>query len=139
MDFWVGEWEVHDPDGNTVGSNVIEKILGGCAILEHWTAAGGGQGKSLFYVDRVAGEWRQVWVTEDATRPGGMKEKRVVEALPGGGLRFQGEISLPDGGVLHDRTTLTPLEDGRVRQHIQQSRDGETWPPGWVGIYVPRG
>ncbi|NIP57355.1 MAG: hypothetical protein GWM92_04115, partial [Gemmatimonadetes bacterium] len=41
LDFWVGEWDVR-VDGRSVGSNRIEKILNGCALLEHWRAAGGG-------------------------------------------------------------------------------------------------
>lgn len=139
LDFWVGKWEVFDEVGNPQGTNRIEKVLGGCAIFEHWKDVGGNEGKSLFYYDVAAGYWKQVWVTDNATRPGGMKEKHVVEALPDGSVRFQGVINLPDGRSYLDRTTLTPLAEGRVRQHIQTSQNGgESWDDGWVGIYVPR-
>jgi hypothetical protein len=136
LDFWVGTWEVTDPAGNPQGSNTIEKVLAGCAILEHWTDAGGSQGKSLFYVDPASGVWKQVWVTQRALAAGGTKEKRFVERTEAGGVRFQGTITLEDGRSYLDRTTLTPLADGRVRQHIQTSMDGgDTWNAGWVGIY----
>jgi len=50
LDFWVGEWDVYSGE-EKVGENRIHKILNGCAVMEHWTAADGGEGKSLFYVD----------------------------------------------------------------------------------------
>ncbi|HVS64755.1 MAG TPA: hypothetical protein VMT85_14765 [Thermoanaerobaculia bacterium] len=60
-------------------------------------------------------------MTENATAPGGLKEKREVSAPAEGSVRFQGEIRLPDGSTYLDRTTLTPLADGEVRQHIEVS------------------
>lgn len=135
LDFWLGEWVVRAGD-RTVGTNRIVAILGGCAIEEHWTASDGGEGQSLFYYLSAVDEWRQVWVTEYATRPGGVKEKREVERFPDGGLRFQGEIPLPDGSTYLDRTTLTPLDNDRVRQVIEISRDGGvTWRPTFDAIY----
>ncbi len=125
LDFWVGEWVVLVGD-RRVGENRIEKILDGCAIMEHWTDAGGGQGKSLFFYNPTTDRWKQVWVTQDATRPGGLKEKELVETLENGAVRFQGEIHLPGGGMYLDRTTLTPNPDGTVRQVIEVSRDGGT-------------
>jgi hypothetical protein len=38
-----------------------------------------------------------------------------------------------------DRTTLTPLGNGRVRQVIETSRDGgKTWRVGFDAVYVPQ-
>ena len=139
LDFWVGEWDVFGPNQQKAGTNRIEKILDGCAILEHWTGAGGSQGKSLFYYNAATGKWTQVWVTQNATRPGGLKEKYLVEEFKGEGVRFQGEIPLPNGRSYLDRTTLTPLEGGRVRQVIETSRDGgENWRVTFNATYVPR-
>ncbi len=36
FDFWIGDWEVADADGNAQGSNKIESILGGCVLRESW-------------------------------------------------------------------------------------------------------
>ena len=36
FDFWVGSWRVTDTEGVFQGTNRIEKILGGCALQEHW-------------------------------------------------------------------------------------------------------
>lgn len=137
LDFWVGEWEVRTEAG-PAGRNRIEKVLAGCALLEHWQGAGGSEGKSLFYFDHAAAEWKQVWVTDRSAGPGGVKEKRLVEVLDGGALRFQGTVRLPDGREYLDRTTLTPLEGGRVRQVIAISTDGgATWQTRFDAVYTP--
>lgn len=72
------------------------------------------------------------------TAPGGVKEKVLIETFDDGGIRFQGEIPLPDGRKYLDRTTLTPLTEGRVRQHIEISKDGKSWESGFDAIYVPK-
>jgi len=138
LDFWLGEWDVF-AGGRRAGTNRVERILGGCALVEHWTDAAGRQGRSLFYYSPVTAEWKQVWVTAQAGSPGGLKEKVLVERLPGGALRFQGEIPLAGGGAYLDRTTLTPLPDGRVWQLIEVSRDrGRTWQTTFDAEYVRR-
>jgi hypothetical protein len=140
LDFWVGEWEVRTAEGQLQGTNRIEKVLNGCAVMEHWTGAGGGAGKSWFYYNNRTGEWRQIWMTSQATAFGGTKEKRLIAIFADGGTRFQGEIPLRDGGVVLDRTTLTPLDDGRVRQVIEISRDGgSTWSTTFDAFYVRKG
>jgi hypothetical protein len=132
LDFWLGEWSVVDPRGAPQGSNRIEKVLSGCAILEHWRDAGGGEGKSLFFLDRTMGGWRQVWITDK----GLSKEKTQVLGFEGPGIRFQGRVRGADGVFVLDRTTLIPLPDGRVRQRIEQSSDdGKTW-RAWEGLYA---
>ena len=134
LDFWVGEWDVY-VGKERVGHNLVEKTLDGCAIIENWTAADGGKGKSLFFVD-YDGHWAQIWVTERATAPGGTKEKVMVDDPPDGSVRFQGVIRHPDVGAWLDRTTLTPQDDGRVRQLVEVSRDnGESWNPTFDAIY----
>ena len=134
LDFWVGEWDVYVGD-ELVGSNRIEKILSGCAVLEHWRGAGGGEGKSLFFVTGD-GRWKQVWVTEWATRAGGVKEKTFEAMDSPNDVRFQGRIVLPDGGSYFDRTTLTLLPSGDVRQVIETSTDeGRSWTAGFDAIY----
>src|SRR5262245_1250206 len=75
LDFWTGDWQVFVGD-TAVGTNRVVKVLGDCAVEEHWRDTSGHQGFSLFYVEPQSGHWRQVWVTEWATVPGGLKEKR---------------------------------------------------------------
>jgi Protein of unknown function (DUF1579) len=144
LDFWIGEWDVRSPGGDPLGSNHIVSILDGCAVREMWTDARGGKGESLFFHDRALGRWRQVWVTSD----GSWKEKTEIEASrepaspararSGRSIRFQGEVLQAQGGTALDRTTLTALADGRVRQVIEVSPDrGSTW-SAWEGVYTRR-
>ena len=127
LDFWLGHWDVVDPqDGTLGGTNYIEKILDGCALVENWHELDprGADGKSLFYYQKPTHQWKQVWVTA----AGPIKEKKMIEEIKDGGVRFQGEIPRPDGTSYLDRTTLTPLPGDRVRQVIEVSRDsGKTW------------
>ena len=97
--------------------------------------SGGFEGKSLFYYHDLEKTWKQVWVTNAQS----LKEKRLIAELEGGALRFQGELPQGDGSRVLDRTTLYPLPEGRVRQVIEQSRDGgETWQVGFDAIYLPQ-
>lgn len=130
LDFWIGTWTVSAGD-TVVGHDIVEKTLDGCAVLEHWTDARGRKGESLFYVDPTDGRWKQVWVTAS----GQVKEKHLVRQGPDGAVRFEGFVLTPQGRRA-DRTTLTPLPDGRVRQVIEQSADGgKTWTVGFDAIY----
>jgi len=128
LDFWVGDWDVFAKDDKGLeqkdGTNRIEKILDGCAIIENWRGVEGHEGKSLFYYRPVQKEWKQVWVTD----VGPMKEKTLILEMPDGGVRFQGELAKRSGGTYLDRTTLTPSAGGKVRQVIEISLDGgKTW------------
>jgi len=120
LDFWVGRWDVYVND-RLDGTDVVEKILKDCAVVENWHEAdGSGEGKSLFYYVAATKSWKQVWVTD----AGPIKEKLLTAQFPDGGIRFQGEIAHRDGKSHLDRTTLTPLSGGKVHQVIEISRDG---------------
>jgi hypothetical protein len=135
LDFWVGRWRVYVGD-TLVGTNHIAKVLQDCALVEEWQDARGARGQSLFYVEPTLRQWKQVWVTEAARRVGGVKEKHLIASLPGGGVRFQGELRQPSGHIVLDRTTLVPLADGEVRQLIEVSSDGgSSWRPAFDARY----
>lgn len=135
FDFWVGEWTVTNPDGDTVGVNRIRPTRSGCAILEEWEGSEGGMGTSLTAYDPGRDEWFQHWVGSGAVLKltGDFEDgSLVLTGLPRTVMREGGEIELLD------RITWTPLEAGRVRQSWDISRDGgETWNDGFVGIYHP--
>lgn len=137
LDFWVGTWDVYIGD-QKIGTNKIEKVLGGCAIIENWTGGRGSEGKSFFYYLPVEQTWKQVWVTENPFSNGGVKEKSHVETLKNGGTRFQGKVLANSGTLYLDRTTLNPLENGNVEQIIEiSSDDGENWREVFRGTYKP--
>ena len=129
IDFWVGNWNVfaknEKGEDELDGTDLVEKVLDGCAIIENWRDVMGHEGKSLFYYRPVQKDWKQVWVTD----VGPMKEKALILEMPDGSIRFQGELARRDGkGTYLDRTTLTPLGGGKVHQVIEISLDGgKTW------------
>ena len=136
LDFWVGEWDVFAKDEKgveqKVGTNRIEKVLDGCAVIENWKDVEGHEGKSLFYYRPVQGDWKQVWVTDT----GPIKVKTLILEMPDGGVRFQGELAKRSGGTYLDRTTLAPLPGGKVRQVIEISTDaGKNWQAGFDAEY----
>lgn len=123
LDFWLGDWEVWSA-GRFAGTDRVSKIVGGCAVAENWTAADGSLGQGVFFYLPLEKRWKQVWISDVALRPGGLKEKSLILRFPDGGTRFQGEIALPDGRRILDRTTLRPMPSGSVYQRIEHSSDG---------------
>jgi hypothetical protein len=133
--FWVGSWDVHDSaTGERAGSNEIVEILDGHAVLERWRGISGLEGTSLFWDDGASGTWQQVW----ATSVGWAKQKTMVAADDASAVRFEGVVTLPDGTRVRDRTTLTPLGEGRVRQVIETTPlDSDAWEVGFDAVYTP--
>ncbi len=136
FDFWVGSWDVTQPDGTAAGTNQIEKILNDCALQENWTGTGGSIGTSLNQYDWQSKVWRQTWVDGQGLRldlEGGLEGDRMV-------LRGERPPLRPseDGSstpVLSE-VSWTPKDDGSVVQHWRMSTDGgKTWTDAFIGIY----
>ena len=131
FDFWVGSWDVHTSNGTFAGTNTISREERGCVLIENWRNAYGGTGMSINYVDKITGEWVQVWNAEGGSQiniRGGMTEE---------GMSMSGTIHyVATGQTQPFRALWTPLEDGRVRQFFEASNDdGETWTAWFEGFY----
>jgi hypothetical protein len=137
LDFWLGTWRVTERDAYA-GTDIVTSELSGCAVIERWTDADGSHGISLFLYDPFAGRWSQTWITDVASQVGGLKYKALVARYRGGGVRFQGALPAPAGTPpLLDRTTLTPLPNGTIRQVIELSRDGgDSWSTRFDAVYT---
>src|SRR5688572_13338607 len=107
FDFWIGEWTVTNPAGQTIGTNTIRSVQDGCALEENWTGGGGGTGVSLNFYER--GTWNQVWVANIA---GGIL--RLTGGLENGAMVMTGESMNPQGAKVLNRVVWTPLEGGKV-------------------------
>lgn len=136
FDFWVGDWTVTNPQGQTAGTNRITRILKNCVLLEEWTGATGSSGKSFNTWSRQDGQWHQTWVSDTGALlllAGGLKDRSMV---------MEGTTKAPDGSTVHNRITWSTINGNadRVRQHWEQSRDaGGTWTTAFDGTYVRRG
>lgn len=131
LDFWVGEWKVYDTaKGYQVGTSRIEKIMRGCAIMEHYDSphAPGGpySGTSYSSFDSKDGKWRQFYVDVNGAPTsyvGGMQGRDMVLQAPG------------KAGLLQ-RMTYRPLEGGAVEQIGTFSTDGgASWKPSYDYTY----
>ncbi len=131
FDFWLGTWDVYDPQGQKVGVNEIRKVENGCLLVESWTGAAGGTGTSINYLDPATGRWVQQWVSAN-----GVVIKLEGE-LRAGSMELAGELISPDGTSQPFRGAWTPAADGSVRQHFEISADGgATWSTWFDGKYV---
>lgn len=134
FDFWVGTWDVTNADGRRVGTNTIRKIQGDCVLQENWTGASGGTGTSFNFYDPSTGRWHQVWVDSSG------HHARFEGGYHDGAMRFEGTWVTSDGTTSRMIMTFTPLEDGRVRQLIEQSTDGgQTYTVWFDGYYARSG
>jgi len=136
FDFWLGEWNVYSNDEKRdfQGTNSITKHHGNCLIMENWTSAQGGTGRSMNYYDPVEDQWRQLWVA------GGYSIDYT------GGLDDSGTMVL-NGKINYYKTRKsqafrgkwTPNADGSVRQFFEQ-QDPETneWSVWFDGLYLRR-
>ena len=129
FDFWLGEWEVSNPEGEVVGTNTITSIIGGCAVHERWVGSRGGVGESVNAYDRRTNSWHQTWVGEFGLvlrLEGGLRDDSMV---------LEGELIEGEGGVLQ-RITWTPAAEGSVRQLWETSDDsGANWTTAFDGTY----
>lgn len=135
FDFWVGEWNVYNPQGTQIGTNTVERVVGGCLVMENWTGGGGGSvGKSMNFYDATARKWRQTWVD------GRGSVLEFAGEFKDGAMHYAAETSGPNGARTLARLTFFHLGPDRVRQLWEQSPDGgKTWSVVFDGMYLRKG
>ncbi len=132
FDFWIGRWNVTE-HGKPAGTSHIEQILDGCALLESWSGAQGGAGKSLNFYDAADGLWHQTWID------GSGSALYLAGSFKDGAMRLEGSrhASQHEHAARH-RITWTPLPGGKVRQLWESSPPGkDEWSVQFDGLYEP--
>lgn len=132
FDFWIGDWDVFNPAGKNVGTNLIKPIMGGCVLHEHWKGGGNFAGESFNLFEASRKVWHQTWVDMGGN------------ALIMDGKFENGSMTLSDRHLpgkanpnAINEFTWTPNADGSVRQHWRVSTDGgATWTTSFDGKYV---
>ena len=137
FDYWVGEWVVHGPKGQQVGTSRVERIENGCGVLEQWTNARGITGRSINIYLPASKTWLQAWAGADGLT---LNLRGTFEPGTGGGrMVLSGESLGSKGERVTDRVTWSPLDGGKVRQLWEQSQDGgKTWTVAFDGTYTRR-
>jgi hypothetical protein len=129
FDFWIGTWDVTQ-QGQPAGTNRIDRLLDGCALLENWTGKGGVRGHSLNFYDAEHGTWQQTWIDSTGS------SLNLLGGFAQGKMTLS---SLRTGQRQADRITWTPLPDGTVRQLWEHTDDGgKTWQTAFDGLYRRR-
>lgn len=131
FDFWVGDWNVRDPQGQIVGTNHVTLEYGDCVLQEHWVASGGGHSGSSFNIYWPgSGRWHQTWVDTNGAL------LLFDGELRDGKMQFTGETPMGPGKRALHQLSFEPLPEGKVRQLWQSSRDeGKTWNVVFDGFY----
>src|SRR5262249_37414029 len=129
LDFWVGDWDVFEASGTTKAAQVrVEKILGGCVLLEHYEDPTGLRGQSFTTYNATLRVWHQTWVTNRGqllTLDGQWQDGVLVLTGP----------DQADGLV---RGLWKQAPDG-LRETAARSRDnGKTWSPWFDLVFRPR-
>ncbi|MEM7219737.1 MAG: hypothetical protein AAF515_15320 [Pseudomonadota bacterium] len=132
FDFWLGDWEVRQPDGTLAGTNVISKEEGNCLIIERWRGADGTTGQSYNYFNPASNRWRQLWVSQGAIID---YEGSLVAA---GKMQLQGRIVYQaDGREADFRGTWTRRTDGSVLQEfVEKDAESGEWNVWFTGLYT---
>jgi len=115
FDFWLGRWEVRQPNGTLVGHNTITKRDGGCTIHEQWEGTAGSTGTSTNFFIPSRGQWRQVWIGSGATLID------MTGQFVDGEMRMEGTLEYANlDRVVAFRATWSQAPDGRVRQRMEE-------------------
>ena len=131
FDFWLGEWEVKNTLDQPAGQSSIQLILGKCVLLENWTNAAGGSGKSFNVFNRQTRQWHQTWVDDQGT----FTEYKQGE-YKDGKLTYLAEQLDAKGQKQWQRMTFYNLGPNQVRQFGEVSTDGgKTWQPSFDLMY----
>ncbi|MGH8094161.1 MAG: hypothetical protein ACREIF_11935 [Chthoniobacterales bacterium] len=129
FDFWLGKWNVTDPQGKLAGTSEISRVSEGCALREQWISASGKSGTSINYFDPLDQQWHQDWVGGNGTI------LHLRGALKEGAMVLSGE-SRGTKGTIINRITWTPLPGEKVKQQWETSNNtGRSWTTIFVGIY----
>jgi len=132
FDFWLGSWEVYNPDGNQAGSNLIETVQDACVIRENWTSANGDNtGTSYNFYNAQKNRWEQLWIDNNGQSlhlTGGVQEGSMVLS--------SAETLNREGEKIVNKITWTPNKDGTVRQFWEVHKIKEDkWTVVFDGLY----
>ncbi|MFZ6643829.1 hypothetical protein ACO0LL_29160 [Undibacterium sp. TC4M20W] len=130
FDFWLGEWQVHTPDGKLAGTNSIQREYDGCVIHERYTTGRGYSGESLNIYDAPRKVWHQSWVDNSGTL-------LLLEGCwQGGKMVLEGQNLAPEGHKILHRITWTPNANGSARQLWESTDVKGIWAVAFDGLYT---
>ena len=129
FDFWIGEWDVKNPQGLQAGTSSVQLILGKCIIYENWSSGSGSDGKSFNIYDVNDKKWHQTYVDDKGTFT------HYIGGLVNGEMAVIADTPVAGKSTLA-KMTFSKLPNGDVRQHGENSTDeGKSWTTTFDLIY----
>ncbi|WP_250432845.1 hypothetical protein [Hanstruepera flava] len=131
FDFWIGDWNVTNPDGSKAGTNTIVKLQDNCMLRENWASANGKvTGTSTNFYNYKTEQWEQIWVDN---RGGNLhlKGNRVGNQMI---LKTDQEFN-KKGQPFYHRVTWTLNPDGSVRQYWETITNDKDVTVAFDGLY----
>ncbi len=116
FDFFIGDWDVIDPDsGQRYGRNTLVMSEQGCLLMGRWVNINGGTGTSMNFYDPLKKQWRQIWQSAPAMtdQTGGLDDQ--------GRMQMEGQIYYHATGLRAPfRGTWSPIGPDRFLQEFWQ-------------------
>jgi tetratricopeptide (TPR) repeat protein len=133
FDFWVGEWNVYNPQNQKAGESKVEKILKGAVIMEKWTGINGYRGKSFNHYDMDKKKWVQYWVDENSAS---IYFEGNYDSLKNAIVYYSYDHAKDESPYIR-RLTFYNLGPNKVRQFSQiSSNNGKTWSTEYDLTYI---
>ena len=132
FDFWIGDWEVYNKEGNLIGTNQIKLMQDSCVLQENWQARQSSySGTSYNFYNQLTGQWQQLWIDNQG------QHLELSGNLQNNAMVLQGSIRKDRKGKEYiNRISWTPLPEGHVHQHWEISyNEGENWKTIFEGEY----
>jgi hypothetical protein len=131
FNFWVGDWNVYDPQGKLIGTNNIVKMHSNCVMQENWESkVSANKGTSYNYVNLADNTWNQLWVDNSGF------SLKLKGNLENGSMVLKSEKVKNQQGEYYNRITWTPHKDGSVMQLWELiSPEGKVIQEAFRGIY----
>ncbi|MFZ6656975.1 hypothetical protein [Undibacterium sp. TJN19] len=130
FDFWLGEWQVHTPDGKLAGTNSISREYSGCVIHERYMTGRGYSGESLNIYDAPRKIWHQTWVDDTGTL------LLLEGGLQGANMVLEGQNLAAEGHTVRHRISWMPNANGSVRQLWESTDARGVWTVAFDGLYT---
>ncbi|RAJ13238.1 hypothetical protein [Olleya aquimaris] len=131
FDFWIGEWQVTNPDGSIAGHNTILKVQDNCILQENWVSAKGNYtGTSQNFYNSKTGQWEQIWIDNQ----GGtlhLKGNRTGNQM----ILQSDTLKNKEGNPYFHRITWTLNNDGSVRQLWETTTNNTEVVVAFDGLY----
>ena len=132
LDFWLGDWDTFEPEGEPGPSQArahVDAVVAGCALHELYEQTDGLIGDSFLSYDSITKKWQQTWLSNFGAY------MFLTGSFNDGVLTLEGAAHGKSKDVPHKITWRA--EQGGVRETGLISNDGgKTWVPDFDVLFL---